>query len=449
MSSRNTSSSRSRFAVKPGGKISGHLTVPGDKSISHRALMLGAIAEGETTITDFLQGEDTLATANVFKQMGVEIENNGSVVKVKGVGLHGLHGYDKALDFGNSGTSVRLMTGLLSAQSFNSELIGDDSLMTRPMLRVINPLRTMNANINCTDKGTLPIKITGGSRLNAIDYELPVASAQLKSCLLLAGLYAEGTTRIIENQATRDHTERMLGAFSHPLIRNENTISITKAEQLVATTISVPADFSSAAFFIVAASICSGSDVVLENVGINPTRDAMLQIMELMGADIELQNKREQSGEPVADIHIKSSELTGIDIPEELVPIAIDEFPVILIAAACAKGTTRLSGAAELRVKESDRLQAMLDGFVATGIEAEATEDGMIIDNTNDSSKSNNVFNGGIVDSHGDHRIAMAFAVAGMVSNEPILINNCENVATSFPGFVELAQKAGMNIDYE
>ncbi len=436
-----SSKNRSSFQVKPGGNISGRITVPGDKSISHRALMLGAIAEGETTIKGFLQGEDTLATAKVFQQMGIEIENNSDVVKVKGVGIHGLHAHNKALDFGNSGTSVRLMTGLLSAQSFNSELIGDESLMTRPMMRVIKPLRTMNADINCSDNGTLPIKISGGNQLTGIDYEMPVASAQLKSCLLLAGLYAEGTTSIVENKATRDHTERMLGAFSHPVIRNGNKISINKADELIATEIIIPADFSSAAFFIVAASICSGSDVILENVGVNPTRNAMLKIMELMGANIELQNVREQSGEPVADIHIKSSELKGIDIPEELVPVAIDEFPAILIAAACAKGTTRLSGAAELRVKESDRIQAMLDGFIATGIKAEATEDGMIIENSE--------FKGGVVNSHGDHRIAMAFAVAGMVSKKPIQINDCDNVATSFPNFVDIAKNAGMNIIYD
>lgn len=437
MSSKRSSS----FRVTPGGTISGRLTVPGDKSISHRALMFAAIAEGETTISGFLQGEDTLATAKVFQQMGVEIVNKGGLVKVKGVGLSGLQAYKDALDFGNSGTSVRLMTGLLSAQSFNSELIGDESLMTRPMMRVINPLRSMNAEISCEDDGTLPVKIKGGQVLNAIEYEMPVASAQLKSCLLLAGLYAEGSTRVIENKVTRDHTERMLGAFSHPVNRDGNTISINKAEKLIAIDVHVPADFSSAAFFIVAASICSGSDVVLQNVGVNPTRDAMLKIMQLMGADIELENKREQSGEPVADIHIKSSELKGIDIPEELVPIAIDEFPVILVAAACAKGTTRLTGAAELRVKESDRLQAMLDGFIATGINAEGTDDGMVVEGGQ--------FQGGTVDSCGDHRIAMSFAVAGMVSKEAITINDCDNVATSFPGFVELASQAGMNISYE
>lgn len=431
--------SNSTFKIKPGGVISGRLTVPGDKSISHRAMMFGAIAEGETTVHGFLQGEDTLATANAFKQMGVEIENDGELVRINGVGLNGLQKSESAIDLGNSGTSVRLMTGLLSGQSFDSELIGDKSLMTRPMLRVISPLRSMNANISCTEKGTLPVNITGGASLQGIEYELPVASAQLKSCLLLAGLYAEGTTTIIENQATRDHTERMLSAFSFPVKRDKNRISICKADKLLGTDIHVPADFSSAAFFIVAATITPGSELILENVGVNATRDAMLKIMSLMGADIVLQNEREQSGEPVADIYIKSSDLRGITIPEELVPIAIDEFPVILVAAACAKGETRLSGAAELRVKESDRIQAMLDGFIATGVQAEDTEDGMIIQGS--------PFKGGVVDSHGDHRIAMAFAVAGVISEAPIQINDCENVATSFPGFVELAQQAGMQVE--
>ena len=434
------SNSSSSFQIKPGGVISGRIIVPGDKSISHRALMLGAIAEGNTTITGFLQGEDTLATANVLRQMGVEIKNDGKIVCIKGVGLKGLKKTNSPIDLGNSGTSVRLMTGLLAGQIFDSELIGDKSLMTRPMLRVINPLRSMNAEISCTDKGTLPINIIGGCKLQGIEYELPVASAQLKSCLLLAGLYAEGITTIIEKQATRDHTERMLSAFSHPITRDEKRISISKADSLIGTDINIPADFSSASFFIIAAIILPGSDVVLENVGINPTRDAMLKIMELMGADIELENKREQSGEPVADIHIKSSDLHGINIPQELVPVAIDEFPVIMVAASCAKGETCLSGAAELRVKESDRIQSMLDGFIATGIQAEGTEDGMIVRESK--------FNGGVVNSHGDHRIAMAFAVAGLVSKETIVINNCENVATSFPGFVALSQEAGMNIAY-
>ncbi len=428
-----------RFRVNPGGSINGKFKVPGDKSISHRALMLGAIAEGETTVTGFLQGEDTLATMRVFQQMGVEIERNNDVVHIKGVGLHGLKKPEQVLDLGNSGTSVRLLTGLLSGQAFDVELVGDESLMKRPMRRVIDPLILMNAAISCSEQGTLPIKITGGRSLKGIEYEMPVASAQLKSCLLLAGLYANGTTTVIENELTRDHTERMLSAFSHSVTRNGHNISINQADKLIGTEIIIPSDFSSAAFFIVAASIVPGSDVVLENVGINPTRNAMLKIMALMGADIELLNEREQSGEPVANIHIKSSDLKGIDIPEEYVAIAIDEFPAVLIAAACAKGTTRLTGAAELRVKESDRIQSMLDGFIAMGIEATATDDGMTV--------NGGEFKGGVIESHGDHRIAMAFAVAGMVAKAPVVINNCDNVATSFPGFVELAKQAGMNIE--
>lgn len=435
-----SSNTGSRFRIRPGGAISGRITVPGDKSISHRAMMLGAIAEGETTIHGFLQGEDTLATAKAFQQMGVEIINDGKLVRVKGVGLHGLHAHKGLLDLGNSGTSVRLMTGLLSAQAFNSELVGDKSLMTRPMLRIINPLRSMNAAIDCTDKGTLPIKITGGRQLRGIEYELPVASAQLKSCLLLAGLYAEGTTTIIENEPTRDHTERMFNTFSHQLSRKGNRISSNKADKLVGTEVIIPADFSSAAFFIVAATLVPDSDLILENVGVNPTRDAMLKVMKLMGADITLENERLQSGEPVADVHVKSSELNGIAIPEDCVSIAIDEFPAILVAAACAKGETRLTGAAELRVKESDRIQSMLDGFMATGIKAEGTEDGMTIQGGR--------FNGGEINSHGDHRIAMAFAVAGMISAGNMVINDCDNVSTSFPGFVDLARRAGMDIDY-
>ncbi len=435
-----SSKSGSRFRIKPGGVVSGRITVPGDKSISHRTMMLGAIAEGETKIHGFLQGDDTLATAKAFQQMGVEIVNDGKLVRVKGVGLHGLHAHHGPLDLGNSGTSVRLMTGLLSAQTFNSELIGDKSLMARPMLRVISPLRSMNAEIDCTDKGTLPIKITGGRQLHGIEYEMPVASAQLKSCLLLAGLYAEGTTTIIENEPTRDHTERMFNTFSHQLSREGNRISCDKADKLIGTEVIIPADFSSAAFFIVAATIVPGSDLILENVGVNPTRDAMLKVMQLMGADITLENERLQSGEPVADIHVKGCELSGIAIPEDCVSIAIDEFPAILVAAACAKGETRLTGAAELRVKESDRIQSMLDGFIATGIEVEETADGMIIQGGR--------FSGGEINSHGDHRIAMAFAVAGMISAGNMVINDCDNVSTSFPGFVDLARQAGMDIDY-
>ncbi len=434
------SSCASRFRIIPGGTLRGDLAVPGDKSISHRALILGAIAEGETIIHGFLQGEDTLATANAFRQMGVGIEGDGNRMRVRGVGLDGLSKSDAPVNLGNSGTAARLLSGLLAAQAFDSELIGDASLMTRPMLRIIEPLRLMNAAIQCSDRGTLPIRISGGRKLRGIRYELPVASAQLKSCLLLAGLYAEGETVIIEKQPTRDHTERMLDTFAVPLMKRGTEITLAGVKRLRGAEINVPADFSSAAFFIVAATLMPGSRLTLKNVGVNPTRDAMLEIMRRMGANIALENRQHYSGEPVADIYVESSPLQGIDIPPALVPGAIDEFPAILIAAAAAAGVTRLTNAAELRIKESDRIQAMLEGFAATGIQAEAEADGLLV--------KGGRFQGGVVDSHGDHRIAMAFAVAGMVSAEPIVVNGCENVATSFPGFVALARRAGMDIEH-
>ena len=428
------------FRIEPSNSIIGKVNIPGDKSISHRAIILAAIADGESRIKNFLQGEDTLATIRVFQKMGVNIKNDGDIIIVKGVGLHGLRAENPTLDFGNSGTSVRLLSGLLSAQNFSSQLIGDKSLMKRPMSRIINPLQKMNAKINCTDLGTLPIKIEGGQKIEGIEYELPIFSAQLKSCLLLAGLYAEGTTKIIENMATRDHTERMLANFSHSVIKKGNQISIKKADRLIGCEIIVPGDFSSAAYFIVAAILTPNSNIILENVGVNPTRNAMIKIMKLMGADVELKNERLESGEPVATIYAKTSKLIGIDIPEELVPVAIDELPIILVAAACAKGKTKLSGAAELRVKESDRLQSMLDGFISLGIKVKALEDGMIIEGGQ--------YNGGVINSNDDHRIAMAFSIAGIIAKAPIIINSCKNVATSFPEFVDTAKHLGMNIDY-
>ena len=428
------------FRIEPSNSIIGKANIPGDKSISHRAIILAAIADGESRIKNFLQGEDTLATIRVFQKMGVNIKNDGDIIIVKGVGLHGLRAENPTLDFGNSGTSVRLLSGLLSAQNFSSQLIGDESLMKRPMSRIINPLQKMNAKINCTDLGTLPIKIEGGQKIEGIEYELPIFSAQLKSCLLLAGLYAEGTTKIIENTATRDHTERMLANFSHSVIKKGNQISIKKADRLIGCEIIVPGDFSSAAYFIVAAILTPNSNIILENVGVNPTRNAMIKIMKLMGADVELKNERLESGEPVATIYAKTSKLIGIDIPEELVPVAIDELPIILVAAACAKGKTRLSGAAELRVKESDRIQSMLDGFISLGIKVKALEDGMIIEGGQ--------YNGGVINSNDDHRIAMAFSIAGIIAKAPIIINSCKNVATSFPEFIDTAKHLGMNIDY-
>ena len=428
------------FRIEPSNSIVGKVNIPGDKSISHRAIILAAIADGESRIKSLLQREDTLATIRVFQKMGVNIKNDGDIIIVKGVGLHGLSAENPTFYFGNSGTSVRLLSGLLSAQNFSSQLIGDESLMKRPMSRIINPLQKMNAKINCTDLGTLPIKIEGGQKIEGIEYELPIFSAQLKSCLLLAGLYAEGTTKIIENMVTRDHTERMLANFSHSVIKKGNQISIKKANRLIGCEIIVPGDFSSAAYFIVAAILTPNSNIIIENVGVNPTRNAMIKIMKLMGADVELKNERLESGEPVATIYAKTSKLTGIDIPEELVPVAIDELPIILVAAACAKGKTRLSGAAELRVKESDRIQSMLDGFISLGIKVKALEDGMIIEGGQ--------YNGGVINSNDDHRIAMAFSIAGIIAKAPIIINSCKNVATSFPEFIDTAKHLGMNIDY-
>jgi 3-phosphoshikimate 1-carboxyvinyltransferase len=428
------------FRIEPSNSIVGKVNIPGDKSISHRAIILAAIADGESRIKNLLQGEDTLATIRVFQKMGVNIKNDGDIIIVKGVGLHGLSAENPTFYFGNSGTSVRLLSGLLSAQNFSSQLIGDESLMKRPMFRIINTLQKMNAKIYCTDLGTLPIKIEGGQKIESIEYELPIFSAQLKSCLLLAGLYAEGTTKIIENMVTRDHTERMLANFSHSVIKKGNQISIKKANRLIGCEIIVPGDFSSAAYFIVAAILTPNSNIIIENVGVNPTRNAMIKIMKLMGADIELKNERLESGEPVATIYAKTSKLIGINIPEELVPVAIDELPIILVAAACAKGKTKLSGAAELRVKESDRIQSMLDGFISLGIKVKALEDGMIIEGGQ--------YNGGVINSNDDHRIAMAFSIAGIIAKAPIIINSCKNVATSFPEFVDTAKHLGMNIDY-
>ncbi len=428
------------FKVQPGGVLKGQARVPGDKSISHRSIMLGSIAEGVTHVSGFLEGEDALATLNAFRAMGVEIKGPGNgKVTIHGVGMHGLKGSQDPLDLGNSGTSMRLLSGLLAGQGFDSTLIGDESLSKRPMKRVTVPLAEMGAEIEVTENGTAPLRIKGNRKLNGINYEMPVASAQVKSCLLLAGLYASGETSVTEPAPTRDHTERMLAGFSYPLSRNGSQVTVTSGGKLVATDIDVPADISSAAFFMVGASIAPGSDITLQHVGINPTRTGVIDILKLMGADIEMTNRKTAGGEPVADIRIRSSQLKGIDIPEELVPLAIDEFPVIFVAAACAEGQTRLTGAEELRVKESDRIQVMADGLKILGVDAEPTDDGMIVQGGS--------IGGGEVISHGDHRIAMAFTIAGLRANQPITIHDCENVNTSFPGFVELSRNLGINLE--
>jgi len=431
--------SDTRFKVSPGGLLTGHLRVPGDKSISHRSIMLGSLADGVTEVSGFLEGADSLATLQAFRAMGVAISDpvNGQVM-IQGVGLHGLQAPAQALDLGNSGTSMRLMSGLLAGQSFDVTLSGDASLSTRPMRRVVEPLSQMGAHIETTAAGTAPLAIRGDAALHGIDYAMPMASAQVKSCLLLAGLYADGTTCVTEPAPTRDHTERMLSGMGYPLHSGSGRVCLEGGYHLNAISIDVPADISSAAFFLVGASIASGSDLVLEHVGMNPTRTGVIDILQQMGAAIEVSNRQEVGGEPVADLRVRAADLRGIEIDPALVPLAIDEFPALFVAAACARGRTVLTGAEELRVKESDRIQVMADGLQQLGIDAVPTPDGMVIEGGS--------LTAGRIDSHGDHRIAMAFAMAALRSQGEIEILDCENVTTSFPGFAALAVQAGLRI---
>lgn len=437
-----------QFICEPGGQLTGRMPIPGDKSVSHRAIMLGALANGVTDIEGFLEGEDALATLQAFRDMGVVIEGpRDGRVTVHGVGLHGLKAPAGPLYMGNSGTSMRLLSGILAAQPFDSVLTGDLSLSKRPMERIARPLRLMGANIQSTgEKGTPPLSIRGNPQLQGIHYELPMASAQVKSGVLLAGLWASGTTSVMEPEVTRDHTERMLQGFGYAVTVAERTASVTGGGQLTATAIRVPADISSAAFFMVGAAISAGSELVLEQVGINPTRTGVVEILRQMGADISLENHHLAGGEPVADIRIRASQLQGIHIPEDQVPLAIDEFPVLFVAAACARGQTVLTGAAELRVKESDRIAVMADGLQALGIDCTPTPDGMIIEGRGNDDLQTAIFNGGHIDSHHDHRIAMSFAIASLRASAPIHINGTETVATSFPNFVALAAHAGLRV---
>lgn len=402
--------------------------------------MLGALAEGTTTVSGFLEGEDCLATLRAFRAMGVRIDGpERGQVTVHGVGLRGLHPPAEVLDMGNSGTSMRLMAGILSGQAFDTTLIGDASLMRRPMGRVTTPLAQMGARIDSAAQGTAPLRIHGSARLTGIDYPLPVASAQVKSCLLLAGLYAQGVTRITEPAPTRDHTERMLQAFSYPLHReNDRTVALTGGGRLLGAEIDVPADLSSAAFFLVGASIAPGSDLVLEHVGLNLTRSGVIDILRLMGADIEILEPRLAGTEPVADLRVRSAPLRGLPIPAAFAPLAIDELPALFVAAACAEGETVFAGAEELRVKESDRIQAMADGLTTLGIAAQPLADGIIIQGGEPL--------GGLIDSHGDHRIAMSFSIAALRAAGLIRIQDCANVNTSFPDFVSLSRSVGLAI---
>jgi 3-phosphoshikimate 1-carboxyvinyltransferase len=428
-----------KYLAGPGGVAQGELTVPGDKSISHRSLMLGGIAQGVTDITGFLAGEDCLATLRALQALGVRIERpEDQHVIVHGVGLHGLRAAAAPLDMGNAGTAMRLSMGLLAPQTFASTLVGDESLMSRPMERAATPLRLMGANIK-TQNGRPPVEIQG-SKLRGIDYALPVASAQVKSAVLLAGLQASGQTRVTEPAPTRDHTERMLRAFGVNVVQQGATAGIEGGQTLRGTQIVVPADFSSAAFFLVAGCLAAEKPLLLRNVGINPTRTGLLQLLLQMGADIKVHpHPGPKDAEPIADLEVRKSRLKGIQVSEDLVPLSIDEFPVFFVAAACAEGETLVRGAEELRVKETDRLAAMADGLTALGVENKLHPDGLWI-------RGGDGFNGGTVDSRGDHRIAMSFAIASLRAHGEIEILDVANVATSFPGFVEISRTAGLHI---
>jgi len=407
--------------------------------------MFSSLANGVSNISGLLQGEDVLATLAAFRAMGVQADGpeNGKLI-VTGVGMRGLQAPDVDLDMGNSGTAMRLMCGILAAQGFASKLVGDESLSSRPMRRVTVPLTSMGARCVTDDNGCPPIHIRGVEKLEPIDYKLPMASAQIKSAVLLAGLYADGETSVTEPAPTRDHTERMLRAFGYDcdverLNEQASTIRINGGGELTASDIDIPADISSAAFFMVAASIVPGAELLLEHVCVNPTRTGVIDVLTEMGADIKMHKPRSVGGEPVADLKIKYKGLKGIEIDPKYVPLAIDEFPVICVAAACAQGNTIISGAEELRHKESDRISAMVEGLRAIGIEVEERKDGMTI--------TGGKIQGGQVNSFHDHRIAMSFAVAGAVSESAVVIDDCDNVATSFPNFVELARQAGLDID--
>lgn len=424
---------------KSSDPICGEVIMPGDKSISHRALLLGSIAKGITIIHGFLDSDDCLATLNALRHMGVRISLDSEAVTIYGVGKHGFTKPKHALDCGNSGTTMRLLAGLLVGQGFECRLVGDDSLSKRPMDRIIRPLKQMGADISAID-GFPPLDINGINNLVAINYDIVVASSQVKTCLLFAGMYADGDTIIHEVGNTRDHTERMLTTFSYPILKSGNSLTINARSECSGCEIVIPGDISSAAFFIVAATLIPDSNLLIRNVGINPGRIGILKILNLMGASIEVLNKRVYGEEPVADLLVKSAKLEGIDIPANFVSIAVDEFPIIFIAAAFASGSTLLHGAKELRYKESDRIACMVKGLQVLGIDARELDDGVYI--------RGGSMSGGVVDSYNDHRIAMAFAIAGLVADGDIEIINGASFATSFPTFVNLANKLNMKINY-
>lgn len=427
------------FTVEPGGTLNGSVVVPGDKSMSHRAIMFGSIAEGVTEVSGFLKGEDCLRTRAAFEAMGVKTEDSsGGEVVIHGKGPSALVPAKAPIYLGNSGTGMRLLSGLLAGIGVPAILTGDDSLSLRPMRRVTDPLTVMGAKIVTEEGGTPPIQLAGGNTLCGLDYVCPIASAQVKSAVLLAGLHAHGTTRVTEPGVTRDHTERMLNGFGVEVISKDLVVTIEGGQILKATRVNVPADISSSAFFLVGAAMTPGSNVVLKNVGVNPTRTGVIDILRLMGASIELENPRESGGEPIADLVVTGSQLQGITVPESLVSLAIDEFPALFVAAACATGTTVVTGAEELRVKETDRIAVMANGLKILGVDITPTEDGAKI--------VGGSLQGGTVDSVGDHRTAMAFSMAALRAEGPITIKDCANVNTSFPDYVGIASKAGLRV---
>ena len=430
------------FRVTPSRLHAATIIVPGDKSISHRALMLGSIAEGQTEVSGFLSGDDCLATAAAMRALGVKIEQpDATSLLIEGVGRDGLQAPDQDIDLGNSGTAMRLMAGLLAGQRFSCTLTGDASLTGRPMGRIITPLTLMGAAIESDCDGTPPLQLTGGLKLRAIDYDLPIASAQVKSAVLLAGLYAEGRTSVTEPAVTRDHTERMLASMGADISVQNGTVSIAGGQDLRGCTVEVPGDLSSATFIILATLLSQDADILIKNVGMNPTRTGVIDILKGMGANLALENRRSLGQEPVADLRVRASKLQGAAVDPALVSLAIDEFPALFVAAAAAKGTTVFSGLEELRVKESDRISAMAEGLRRLGIEVEETPDGAVVHGGR--------FTGGEVESYHDHRVAMSLAIAGTIADGEVLVRGVDNVDTSFPGFQDLMTSLGARITAE
>ena len=428
--------------VPPARRFEGEVRVPGDKSVSHRAVMLGSIAKGPTEVTGFLEADDTRATLRAVRSLGIAVAADGEgALWIHGAGRDGLKRPAGPLYLGNSGTGLRLLAGLLAGQPFDSTLAGDESLSRRPMRRIADPLARMGAQVEPAPGGTPPLTVRGGRRLAGTEHRLEVASAQVKSCLLLAGMYACGRTRIEESATSRDHTERMLAGFGYEVERSRGEVSVVGGGELTGQAVSVPGDLSSAAFFLVGACIAPRGRVRMPGVGVNPTRDGVLRILERMGADVALENRRESGGEPVADLVAAASRLKGVEIEGDLVALGIDEIPVLLLAAARAEGTTVVRGAGELRVKESDRLSAMEEGLRRLGVSVESRPDGMVVHGRDAP------FRAGRVASRGDHRIAMTFALAGLAADGPVEIEDCVNVATSFPGFAKAVRAVGLAVE--